>query len=163
MMQQMLQNPMIQGMMQQNPQLQTMLQNPAMMQMMSDPNFMQSMMGMMGGQGGAGAGGGLGGLAGLGGLGGLGGAGGTTGLPQTQQNPSTGGNAGGLNPLLMNQLMSNLGGANSSVPPEEQYKDQLQSLTDMGFTNKQTNIQALQATGGNVEAAVERLLAMMGP
>ena len=154
MMQQMLQNPMIQGMMQQNPQLQTMLQNPAMMQMMSDPNFMQSMMGMMGSQGGAG---------GMGGMGGLGGLGGLQNQANAGQGTGQGTGAGGLNPLLMNQLMSNLGGANSNVPPEERFKDQLQSLNDMGFTNKQANIQALQATGGNVEAAVERLLAMLGP
>ena len=31
----------------------------------------------------------------------------------------------------------------------------------MGFTNKQANIEALLATGGNVEAAIERLLNMM--
>ncbi len=31
----------------------------------------------------------------------------------------------------------------------------------MGFTNESVNLQALQATGGNVEAAVERILAMM--
>lgn len=42
--------------------------------------------------------------------------------------------------------------------PEERFQAQLQQLNDMGFTNKQVNIQALQATNGNVEAAVERLL-----
>jgi ubiquilin len=35
-------------------------------------------------------------------------------------------------------------------------------MTDMGFTNKEANIQALQATNGNVEAAIERLLNMLG-
>ena len=31
----------------------------------------------------------------------------------------------------------------------------------MGFSNKQANIEALTATGGNVEAAIERLLNMI--
>jgi ubiquilin len=51
---------------------------------------------------------------------------------------------------------------NSSVPPEERYKDQLEKMAEMGFTNKEANIQALQATGGNVEMALERLFSMMG-
>jgi hypothetical protein len=32
----------------------------------------------------------------------------------------------------------------------------------MGFTNEEANIRALQAAGGNVNAAVERLLNMLG-
>jgi ubiquilin len=32
----------------------------------------------------------------------------------------------------------------------------------MGFTNKEVNIAALKATMGNVEAAVERILNMIG-
>lgn len=44
---------------------------------------------------------------------------------------------------------------------EETYKDQLQRLEEMGFTNKQVNIQVLQQCFGNVDAAVERLLNMM--
>lgn len=32
----------------------------------------------------------------------------------------------------------------------------------MGFTNKSVNIDALKATGGNVEAAIERILNMLG-
>ena len=42
------------------------------------------------------------------------------------------------------------------------YSSQLQQLQGMGFTNEATNIEALKATGGNVEAAVERLLNMLG-
>ena len=51
---------------------------------------------------------------------------------------------------------------NSNVPPEERFKDQLVALNDMGFVNKEVNIEALTATGGNVEAAIERILAMIG-
>jgi len=35
-------------------------------------------------------------------------------------------------------------------------------MNDMGFTNKQTNIEALTMTNGNVEAAIERLLNILG-
>ena len=42
--------------------------------------------------------------------------------------------------------------------PEVMYASQLQQLNEMGFTNASSNIQALLATGGNVQAAIERLL-----
>lgn len=35
-------------------------------------------------------------------------------------------------------------------------------MNDMGFINEEANIAALKATNGNVEAAVERLLSMLG-
>ena len=35
-------------------------------------------------------------------------------------------------------------------------------MAAMGFTNETVNIDALKATGGNVEAAVERMLNMIG-
>lgn len=43
-------------------------------------------------------------------------------------------------------------------PPEVRFRTQLQQLQDMGFTDQQANINALIATNGNVEAAIERLL-----
>ena len=46
--------------------------------------------------------------------------------------------------------------------PKEKYASQLQQMKDMGFINEQANLQALIATNGNVEAAVERLLSMIG-
>jgi len=46
--------------------------------------------------------------------------------------------------------------------PKEKYATQLQSLKDMGFINEAANLDALKATNGNVEAAVERLLNMLG-
>lgn len=49
-----------------------------------------------------------------------------------------------------------------NIPPEEKYKDQLQQLEAMGFINKEVNIQMLKSTNGNVNAAVERLLNMLG-
>jgi len=46
-----------------------------------------------------------------------------------------------------------------AVRPEILYHSQLAQLNDMGFTNPQANIQALIATGGNLEAAVNLLIA----
>jgi hypothetical protein len=59
-------------------------------------------------------------------------------------------------------MLGGLGGAVTPVQPvanpEEVYYAQLQQLSDMGFFDREKNIQALQACGGNVHAAVERLL-----
>lgn len=77
----------------------------------------------------------MGGLGGLGGYGGLGATGvtGTTGTNTT-----------------------------ATVNYQTLYSSQLQQLQGMGFVNEAVNIEALKATGGNVEAAVERLLNMLG-
>ena len=83
----------------------------------------------------------------------------------------------GLNPL---QMMGGLGttpntstsGTNNdtpqvSTPPtssvdytqyREQYKDQLEILNNMGFTDENQNLQALYTSQGNVDFAVNRLL-----
>ena len=74
--------------------------------------------------GGVGGQGGQGGQ-GLGGLGRLGGLGGFGGFGQQPQGE-----------------------------PKEIYKTQLEQLQNMGFTNESVNIEALKATGGNVEAAI---------
>lgn len=49
-----------------------------------------------------------------------------------------------------------------SRPPEERYASQLVQLQEMGFVNGQQNIRALQACGGNVQAAVEYLISSQG-
>lgn len=46
----------------------------------------------------------------------------------------------------------------ASLPPEQLYQSQLEQLTAMGFPNRDANLQALIATFGDVNAAVERLL-----
>ena len=46
----------------------------------------------------------------------------------------------------------------NAVPPEQLYASQLSQLQEMGFFDAQENIRALSAVGGNVHAAVERLL-----
>ena len=42
--------------------------------------------------------------------------------------------------------------------PQERYRVQLQKLQEMGFSDEEANLSALQATGGSVNAAIERLL-----
>ena len=57
-----------------------------------------------------------------------------------------------------------LGGLGLGAPlanPEEAYASQLQQLQDMGFYDRDANLRALVAAGGNVNVAVERLLASM--
>lgn len=49
-----------------------------------------------------------------------------------------------------------------AVPPEQLYASQLSQLAEMGFIDTQENIRALSAVGGNVHAAVERLLGNLG-
>lgn len=46
----------------------------------------------------------------------------------------------------------------SMPPPEERFRVELETLQQMGFTNREANIRALTATFGDVNAAVERLL-----
>jgi ubiquilin len=46
----------------------------------------------------------------------------------------------------------------NTVAPEQLYASQLSQLQEMGFLDPQENVRALVAVGGNVNAAVERLL-----
>ncbi|KAI8870947.1 hypothetical protein GQ42DRAFT_162357 [Ramicandelaber brevisporus] len=100
-----------------------------------------------GGGAGAGAGAGAGGFGGLfdpamfGGFPGLGGFGG----PGAAAAAATAGGAGA-------------GAAQSTVPPAERYADQVNTLVEMGFFDRDQNLRALVATGGNVHAAVDWLL-----
>ncbi|GAB5583868.1 ubiquilin-4 isoform X2 [Prionailurus iriomotensis] len=66
---------------------------------------------------------------------------------------------------LMQQMVQLLaGGGNSQGPlevqttPEVRFQQQLEQLNSMGFINREANLQALIATGGDVNAAIERLL-----
>jgi ubiquilin len=167
MMQQMLQNPQVQQMMQgllsnptymnqimnmqpqlrtmmnQNPQFREMMQNPDFIRQMSSPESLQALMQLqqtlMGQRGGLAPGQNLGG--------GLGGA-------------------PGMNMDALLDMFDGLGGPpaplNQGVPPETMYASQLSQLQEMGFLNAQENIQALSASGGNITVAVERLLRNLG-
>ncbi|XP_064461063.1 ubiquilin-1-like [Ornithodoros turicata] len=61
---------------------------------------------------------------------------------------------------LMARMISSMAAqqAGANQPPEERYRSQLEQLVSMGFVNREANIQALIATFGDVNAAVERLL-----
>ncbi|KAH9620442.1 hypothetical protein KSS87_017378 [Heliosperma pusillum] len=141
-------NPQLRSLTESNPQLREMLQNPEMLRQMLSPEMMQQM----------------------------------TTLQQsllsarnrapTNQDPlQTGAAAGAANNMGLEMLMNMFGGLgagglttpeNSNVPPEELYATQLTQLQEMGFFDTQENIRALQATRGNVHAAVERLLGNLG-
>jgi len=60
--------------------------------------------------------------------------------------------------IMINFVITIMGGIPQQQPPEQRFAIQLQQLQDMGFNNRQVNIQALTRTNGNVEAAVERIL-----
>ncbi|CEP09423.1 hypothetical protein [Parasitella parasitica] len=47
-----------------------------------------------------------------------------------------------------------------SEPLEVRFRDQLAQLEEMGFSEKPSNVRALLATGGDVQAAIEYLLSM---
>lgn len=147
-------NPQLRSMMDANPQFREVMSNPEMRRQMFDPANMQAMVQMQqalqqlqsnplfaqfGGQAGGAGLGGMGGPMGFPGMGGMG------------------------DPSSLFAALS--GGAPPAAPPpadpEAAYATQLQQLQDMGFFDRQANIRALQATGGNVHAAVDRLLSQM--
>lgn len=47
------------------------------------------------------------------------------------------------------------------MDPKVQYAVQLDKMKEMGFVNEEVNLEALKATNGNVEAAIERILSML--
>jgi ubiquilin len=74
-----------------------------------------------------------------------------------------------FNPMAFNPMGFGNGGGSTAgnLPPQsgnlrEVYASQLQSMKEMGFINEETNLRALQATGGNVQAAIDRILGMLG-
>ncbi|KAL8432851.1 hypothetical protein Efla_007694 [Eimeria flavescens] len=76
-----------------------------------------------------------------------------------------GGAPGGApsNPLAALGSLGSMGAmfppaAADTRPPEERFASQLQSLTDMGFIDRDANLAALQETDGDVNAAITRLL-----
>lgn len=137
MMEQMIQaNPQLRSMAESDPGLRSMLNNPEAMRQMLQPQNMRAMAdiqrAMAGGTGGAG--------------------------------PPPGSLPGNID---FSQMMAGMGGSGlGGVPPPPQvtdpettYASQIQQLVDMGFYDRDANVRALQASGGNVNAAVERLLA----
>ncbi|CAO2624580.1 Ubqln2 [Lemmus lemmus] len=67
---------------------------------------------------------------------------------------------GPIGPQFIQQMVQALAGANPpQLPnPEVRFQQQLEQLSAMGFLNREANLQALIATGGDINAAIERLL-----
>ncbi|XP_058821252.1 ubiquilin-1 [Topomyia yanbarensis] len=62
---------------------------------------------------------------------------------------------------FMSRMINGMGtSSNPNVPPEERYRSQLEQLASMGFVNREANLQALIASFGDINGAVERLLAL---
>ncbi|KAL0095863.1 hypothetical protein J3Q64DRAFT_1708984 [Phycomyces blakesleeanus] len=157
-------NPQLSNM---GPEVRNMMQSPEFRQMVSNPDMIRQMATMATA------------------FQGMGGAGGPQQQQQQQQsvpNPFAGfGNGPAIDPQIQQQMASLfMGGAGAGAgagarfggfggnggggglaadnrSPEERYQVQLQQLNEMGFWDAAKNIRALQAAGGNVNAAIEML------
>ncbi|XP_066469855.1 ubiquilin-1 [Tiliqua scincoides] len=170
--QMMLNNPLFAG----NPQLQEQMrqqiptflqqmQNPDTLSAMSNPRAMQALLQIQQGlQTLATEAPGLipGFNAGIAGLGSTGIPTGTTvptSVPSENTSPTSGiGETG--HQQFVQQMLQALAGANAQQlqNPEVRFQQQLEQLSAMGFLNREANLQALIATGGDINAAIERLL-----
>ena len=102
---------------------------------------------------------------GAGGAGATGADGGAEGSAERAGAPGGMPGMGGMNPAMM-QEMGGAGGAGAdsanAQPPRERYANELEQLKDMGFTDEETNLQMLSQSNGNVDLAIERLIASQG-
>ncbi|OXB80129.1 UNVERIFIED_CONTAM: hypothetical protein H355_006961 [Colinus virginianus] len=166
-MQNMLSAPYMRSMMQslsQNPDLAVQMQNPDTLSAMSNPRAMQALLQIQQGlQTLATEAPGL--IPGFNpGLGGLGSTGAPTGsnVPSSVPSDSTSPASGAAEPShqqFVQQMLQALAGANAQFQtPEVRFQQQLEQLSAMGFLNREANLQALIATGGDINAAIERLL-----
>ncbi|XP_013861228.1 ubiquilin-4 [Austrofundulus limnaeus] len=101
-----------------------------------------------------------------------GGTGGIPGMPTgggiPPENPASPPSSAGTNAAqqqLMQQMLQMFaggggvgGGSATTQTPEVRFQTQLDQLNAMGFINREANLQALIATGGDINAAIERLL-----
>ncbi|CAO3666698.1 unnamed protein product [Umbelopsis vinacea] len=62
-----------------------------------------------------------------------------------------------FNPFGMNPVTTT-SAQTSSEPPEQRFASQITQLEEMGFSERDRNVRALLATGGDVQAAIEYLL-----
>ncbi|XP_024415772.1 ubiquilin-1 isoform X3 [Desmodus rotundus] len=167
-MQNMLSAPYMRSMMQslsQNPDLAAQMQNPDTLSAMSNPRAMQALLQIQQGlQTLATEAPGLipGFTPGLGALGGsTGGSSGTNSSSSAaSENPSpTAATAEPGHQQFIQQMLQALAGVNPQLQnPEVRFQQQLEQLSAMGFLNREANLQALIATGGDINAAIERLL-----
>ncbi|KAH8856889.1 Ubiquilin-1 isoform 1 [Schistosoma japonicum] len=87
----------------------------------------------------------------------------STASDRTNESTTNSPNQAELTTLLSSMLnmmsTTNTGlGTTNNAPPEQRYQAQLEVLSSMGFVNREANLQALIATFGDVNAAVDRLL-----
>lgn len=165
-MQNMLSAPYMRSMMQslsQNPDLAAQMQNPDTLSAMSNPRAMQALLQIQQGlQTLATEAPGLipGFTPGLA----AGNSGGTVGTtaPSTAPGEDTNPQGGAAEPghqQFIQQMLQALAGVNPQLQsPEVRFQQQLEQLSAMGFLNREANLQALIATGGDINAAIERLL-----
>ncbi|XP_049626594.1 ubiquilin-1 isoform X2 [Suncus etruscus] len=166
-MQNMLSAPYMRSMMQslsQNPDLAAQMQNPDTLSAMSNPRAMQALLQIQQGlQTLATEAPGLipGFTPSVGALGNTGGSSGTNGsnsAPSENTSPTAGTTEPGHQQFIQ-QMLQALAGVNPQLQnPEVRFQQQLEQLSAMGFLNREANLQALIATGGDINAAIERLL-----
>ncbi|XP_068109628.1 ubiquilin-4 [Hyperolius riggenbachi] len=79
--------------------------------------------------------------------------------PSTPSSASPAGGSSSAQQQMMQQMIQLLaGGGSPGQTPEIRFQSQLDQLNAMGFINREANLQALIATGGDINAAIERLL-----
>ncbi|KAK3098954.1 hypothetical protein FSP39_024651 [Pinctada imbricata] len=83
---------------------------------------------------------------------------GTTPTTSTPTNTSTSPQNPDQLSNLMSHMMQMMAAGNINQPPEQRYAQQLDHLASMGFMDREANIRALQATMGDVNLAIDRLL-----
>lgn len=146
-------NPMTRNMMESNPAMRDMLRNPQFLQSMSNPDTLRAMLQLQGAMGNM-----------QGAMGNMGTQPAANpfpmfGAPQGQANPYA-----SLFPQAAASGQPSAANPFAAIPqqpparPEILYREQLNSLNSMGFTNAEANLNALVQTGGNIEAAIDRLL-----
>ncbi|KAF6128071.1 ubiquilin 1 [Phyllostomus discolor] len=149
---------------QQLPTFLQQMQNPDTLSAMSNPRAMQALLQIQQGlQTLATEAPGLipGFTPGLGALGSTGGSSGTNSSSSTtSENPSpTAATTEPGHQQFIQQMLQALAGVNPQLQnPEVRFQQQLEQLSAMGFLNREANLQALIATGGDINAAIERLL-----
>jgi len=131
-------NPALSSMLNQNPMARQMFSNPEFLRQMSDPNTLNALMQMQ------------------------------SAMQQLQGsplmnllNPFSGENSNNLFGVPPQNPQQPQQPPQPPQPPEEKYKIQLEQLKDMGFYDQQANIRALEATNGNIQLAIERLLSSL--
>ncbi|XP_037309432.2 ubiquilin-4 [Pungitius pungitius] len=150
-----------------NPELMRQMQSPETLSMLTNPRAMQALTQIQQGlqtlQ--TEAPGFMSRLA-PGGLAGFPASGGSSILPENPQPPAmatasspTSATSPSDQQLLQQMLQMFAGGRQTPQTPEVRFQQQLDQLNTMGFIDRQANLQALIATGGDVNAAIERLLA----